>query len=90
MNHRIRRSEEEWMKLITSCRQSGLSDKEWCLVNEIVLMLCTDKPETKAVVDNLIRDTLWAELPECYDEHAISVYRMKIYEYVYTRYRSVA
>lgn len=50
----------------------------------------TDKPETKAVVDNLIRDTLWAELPECYDEHAISVYRMKIYEYVYTRYRSVA
>lgn len=28
----------------------------------------TDKQETKAAVDNLIRDTLWAELPECYDE----------------------
>ena len=27
----------------------------------------TDKQETKAAVDNLIRDTLWAELPECYD-----------------------
>ena len=25
----------------------------------------TDKQETKAIVDNLIRDTLWAELPEC-------------------------
>ena len=37
MNHRIRRSEEEWMQLITSCRQSGLSDKEWCTVNGIVI-----------------------------------------------------
>lgn len=50
----------------------------------------TDKQETKAEVDNLIRDTLWAELPECYDEVSISAYRQKIYEYVYTRYRSVA
>lgn len=50
----------------------------------------TDKPETKAVVDNLIRDTLWEELPESYDEHAINKYRMQIYEYVFTRYRSVA
>ena len=32
----------------------------------------TDKQETKAAVDNLIRDTLWAELPECYDEISIS------------------
>ena len=42
----------------------------------------TDKQETKAAVDNLIRDTLWAELPECYDEAGISEYRQKIYEYV--------
>ena len=47
----------------------------------------TDKQETKAAVDNLIRDTLWAELPECYDEVSISMYRQKIYEYVYTRYK---
>ncbi|SFW21950.1 type I restriction endonuclease subunit R [Ruminococcus flavefaciens] len=46
----------------------------------------TDKQETKAAVDNLIRDTLWAELPESYDEVSISVYRQKIYEYLYTRY----
>ena len=44
----------------------------------------------KAVVDNLIRDTLWAELSECYDEMAISGYRQKIYEYVYTRYQATA
>ncbi len=50
----------------------------------------TDKQETKATVDNLIRDTLWAELPECYDELSISEYRQRIYEYVYTRYREVA
>lgn len=50
----------------------------------------TDKQETKAVVDNLIRDTLWAELPESYDEISISGYRQKIYEYVYTRYPDVA
>jgi type I restriction enzyme R subunit len=50
----------------------------------------TDKQETKAIVDNLIRDTLWAELPECYDEISISEYRQRIYEYVYTRYRVAA
>ena len=50
----------------------------------------TDKQETKAAVDNLIRDTLWAELPECYDEVSISGYRQKIYEYVYIRYKDVA
>lgn len=50
----------------------------------------TDKQETKATVDNLIRDTLWEELPECYDEVSISVYRQQIYEYVYTRYKEVA
>ena len=50
----------------------------------------TDKQETKAAVDNLIRDTLWAELPECYDEISISTYRQKIYEYVYIRYKEIA
>lgn len=50
----------------------------------------TDKQETKAAVDNLIRDTLWVELPKCYDEVSISVHRQQIYEYVYTRYKHVA
>lgn len=50
----------------------------------------TDKQETKAAVDNLIRDTLWQGLPECYDELSISAYRQKIYEYVYTRYKKIA
>ena len=50
----------------------------------------TDKQETKAAVDNLIRDTLWAELPESYDEISISEYRQRIYEYVFTRYKDVA
>ena len=50
----------------------------------------TDKQETKAAVDNLIRDTLWVELPECYDEASIWGYRQRIYEYVYTHYKDVA
>lgn len=50
----------------------------------------TDKHETKVAVDNLIRDTQWAELLACYDEVSISGYRQKIYEYVYTRYPDVA
>ena len=37
MKRRIHRSDEEWMQLITSCRQSGLSDKEWCVFNGIVV-----------------------------------------------------
>ena len=49
-----------------------------------------DKEETKATVDNLIRDTLWSELPNCYDEISISTCRQKIYEYVYIRYPDVA
>ncbi len=47
----------------------------------------TDKQGTKAEVQNLIRDTLWADLPECYDEESVSRYRQLIFEYVYTRYR---
>ena len=50
----------------------------------------TDKQETKATIDNLIRDTLWNGLPECYDELSISGYRQRIYEYIYTRYKSAA
>ena len=50
----------------------------------------TDKQETKATIDNLIRDILWNGLPECYDDLSISIYRKRIYEYVYTRYKEVA
>ena len=50
----------------------------------------SDKPETKAIVDNLIRDTLWAELPESYDEISITTYRKEIYEYIYLRYKTAS
>ena len=50
----------------------------------------TDKQETKAVVDNLIRDTLWSELPQSFDENSISSCRKVIYEYVYFRYKTIA
>jgi len=50
----------------------------------------TDKQETKAMIEVLIRDTLYCELPECYDDPSIDYYREQIYEYVYKRYPDVA
>ncbi len=29
------RSDQEWMEIITACRQSGLSDFHWCRINGI-------------------------------------------------------
>jgi type I restriction enzyme R subunit len=46
----------------------------------------TEKEETRAAVDVLIRDTLWSELPESYDEVALGAYRQRIYEFVYSAY----
>jgi type I restriction enzyme R subunit len=46
----------------------------------------TEKEETQAAIDVLIRDTLWSELPESYDDAALSEYRQRIYEFVYTTY----
>ncbi len=45
-----------------------------------------NRQQDRATIDNLIRDTLWNELPECYDELSVSGYRQRIHEYVYSRY----
>ena len=50
----------------------------------------TDKQETRAVVDTLIRDVLWETLPECYNNDDITEYREKVYVYVFTRYKESA
>jgi len=34
----------------------------------------------------LIRDTLWSELPDSYDDNAIGAYRQRIYEFFYSTY----
>ena len=52
-------------------------------------MLCQLSSENSVSASG-IRDTLWNELPACYDELSISAYRQRIYEYVYTRYKDVA
>ena len=38
------------------------------------------------MVSTLIRDILWKELPDTYDEKAIASYRQQIYEYIYETY----
>lgn len=45
-----------------------------------------DKEETQSIISVLIRDLLWAELPDSYDDYAIADYRQKIFEYVYNTY----
>ena len=45
-----------------------------------------DKEETRSIISVMIRDLLWAELPESYDDNAVSDYRERIYEYVYSNY----
>ncbi|HBC69149.1 MAG TPA: type I restriction endonuclease subunit R [Sutterella sp.] len=45
----------------------------------------TDKPETRAAVDILIRDTLWAELPPSYDER-LEKCRNDLFEHMRTHY----
>lgn len=50
----------------------------------------TDKDETTAEIQNLIRDILWRELPESYDEKQIEVCRGDVFEYVYTRFGYMA
>lgn len=45
-----------------------------------------DKPETRAMIDILIRDILWQRLPESYPEDSINMYRQTVFEYAYNHY----
>lgn len=49
----------------------------------------TDKPNTTAEISNLIRDTLWKNLPDVYTDTSIDTYRQHIFEYFYSRYKEV-
>ena len=49
----------------------------------------TDKSNTTAEISNLIRDTLWKNLPEVYTDTNIDTYRQHIFEYFYSRYKEV-
>lgn len=49
----------------------------------------TDKEETQAVVKNIIRDVLFAEIPDSM-YNRIDAYKKAIYEHVYTHYKEVA
>ncbi len=45
-----------------------------------------DKEETQSIINVLIRDLLWADLPLCYDDTSVREYQEKIYQYVYQAY----
>ena len=46
----------------------------------------TDKEETRAIIDTMIRDILYMELPASYSDEAITTYRERIYDYVLKAY----
>jgi type I restriction enzyme R subunit len=65
------------------------------LLEKIKQLLATmdhpfDKPETRSIIDNTIRDILWTELPDSYSDENITYYRTAVYNYVYQQYGSVA
>lgn len=45
-----------------------------------------DKEETQSIISVLIRDLLWADLPDSYDDKAVANYRQQIFEYIYQTY----
>ncbi len=49
----------------------------------------TDKQETRATVDNIIRDVLYAEIPDSMFDR-LDTYRKLIFEHVYSHYKGVA
>ena len=49
-----------------------------------------DKDETRSIIINTIRDTLWEELPESYTDDNMLFYRTAVYDYVYRQYGGVA
>lgn len=60
------------------------------LVNKIQERLAqmvrwTEKPETRAEVDTIIRDELFRLLPASYPDESIADYRSEIFEYFYSR-----
>lgn len=49
----------------------------------------TEKQETRASVDNIIRDVLFAEIPDCMFDR-IDDYRKSVYEHVFTHFKQAA
>ena len=45
-----------------------------------------DKEETQSIISVMIRDLLWANLPESYSDNEIVSYKQTLYEYVYNTY----
>ena len=49
-----------------------------------------DKQETKATLNNAIRDVLWSELPDSYSDESINHYRDAVFTYFSQHYGDVA
>lgn len=45
-----------------------------------------NKEETRSIISVLIRDLLWENMPESYDDISLADYRNRIYEYMYSNY----
>ena len=69
-----------------SCRSRSLRELVDKIQERLVQMTrWTEKPETRAEVDTIIRNELYRLLPVSYPDESIAAYRAEIYEYFYAR-----
>ncbi len=92
-------SDEELTIFDLLSRDSGLSKEEIKQVKKLAQTMLVkikariheldhwrDKEETQSIISVLIRDLLWADLPDSYDDKAVADYRQQIFEYIYQTY----
>ena len=72
--------------IIAGAPSRNINDYRQWLTDENKDFIKVHFGETQSIISVLIRDLLWADLPDSYDDNAIATYRQQIYEYVYNTY----
>lgn len=49
-------NDKHWLYLITQCRSSGLSDRQWCIENGIPVSTVTYAKNQKSYMENYLLD----------------------------------
>lgn len=96
-------SSDEELSMFDKLFKDDLTKQEFAQIKKVAVELLAkvkakiaeldhwaDKKETRSTVFNLIKNTLYSELPQTYDDESIAVYWTNVYQYVYMRYKDVA
>lgn len=93
-------SDPEELRIFDLINSNELSKKDIKAIKEVAVELLakikerirelhnwTEKEETRANVEVLIRDTLWTELPSTYSDDLFQICQKKVFEHVCLRYK---